>query len=583
MSLVVSGMLGLLVLGAGDPRTPNVEITPVLHQGDPAPGIPGATMVWFFTPHIDGEGNVMIKALYQNAGEPFSRVGIWHGPPGALQLIAYEGMQAPDLADGVILSSIRFSMLAENGWMAIPSLLIGPGIVEGSNDLAVFVGPPGDIRKVLQGGDPAPGLEPGTIIDVTDSFGLLASLSDNATIRTQAYLSGPDVNETNDRVVYVGPRDNLQPIWREGMEAPGTEQGVTFAWADLMVCNDAAHIAFRGGLTGDSIDDSNDVGRWSGGAGNLSLVTRAGDQAPGFPEDITLAVAGGGLTTINAHGDTTELTLLQGPGITEDNDLILYAGQPGDLQIMRREGDSAPEAGEEVEIANLGNHFISNTGEILYSARYSGPGIDATNERGLYFGPFENAELTLRQGAPAPLLPVGTVLSFLAIAPALAAMNDVGDVVTATEMVGPGVTETNNVAVWFRDRVRSKWIPLLRDGSIVDGEIVTIQGASDLSTSYWNKTGGSDAHPQSLDDSGRLVIGIDFEDQSGGVFILRVRWFGDADGDSDVDFADFGVFQNCFGDQAQDGPPCGNFDFDSDGQVDLSDYEALLGAATGPY
>lgn len=81
--------------------------------------------------------------------------------------------------------------------------------------------PPVEITPVLHQGDPAPGLEPGTIIDATPGFGLLANLSDNPTIRTEAYPRGPDVNETNDRVIHVGPRDHY-PVEYAGARDGGS-------------------------------------------------------------------------------------------------------------------------------------------------------------------------------------------------------------------------------------------------------------------------------------------------------------------------------------------------------------------------
>jgi hypothetical protein len=59
---------------------------------------------------------------------------------------------------------------------------------------------------------------------------------------------------------------------------------------------------------------------------------------------------------------------------------------------------------------------------------------------------------------------------------------------------------------------------------------------------------------------------------------------GDADGDSDVDLADFAAFQRCFsGIDVPAGSECRcTFDADEDGDIDLSDYEAFRVAMSGP-
>ncbi|MCP4590964.1 MAG: hypothetical protein GY842_09480, partial [bacterium] len=61
---------------------------------------------------------------------------------------------------------------------------------------------------------------------------------------------------------------------------------------------------------------------------------------------------------------------------------------------------------------------------------------------------------------------------------------------------------------------------------------------------------------------------------------------GDADEDDDVDLADFGAFQACFGltiaNPDAPGPCFCAFDFDDSGEIDLPDHVALLAALTGP-
>lgn len=571
------------VAGAGEPA-PRTVITPVLHTGDPAPGIPDATMIWMGAPQIDGAGNVLIWGFFTYDGDSVAHTGVWYGGPASLQAIAYEGMQAPDLPEGVVYDSVSGgSRLSENGWIGIPAFLRDPGITRGVNDLANFVGPPGDIRMVLQGGDQAPGLEPGTVIDVSRGFGLTAELSDNATLCVFLHLSGPTVDETNDRAYLIGTRDHLELVWRKGMPAPGTEPDVTFAWADLLVFNDAGQIAMRAGLTGDSIDDSNDVGRWVGGPGQLALVTRAGDPAPGFPPAITLAGAGGALTTLNTHGDTTELTLLQGPGITEENNLILYVGRPGQLDIVAREGDPAPEGGRGVRIDSISNMFINNRHEIIYPVTFGGSSVDETSGQGVYFGPYEDPQLVLRDGDVAPGFADGVVLSKVGLISVLAAMNDTGDVVTGTEIVGPGVTEENKVVIWVRDHLRAEWYPLLQSGMSIDGRVVSIPDGNDLSGSYWQQTGGSDGRAQSFNDDATLSMRIEFTDGTHGVFLLRLLWFGDGDRDGDLDLIDFGLLQSCFtGSKVQVVYGCESFDWDGDSHVDLFDYEVFLEQVTGP-
>lgn len=58
----------------------------------------------------------------------------------------------------------------------------------------------------------------------------------------------------------------------------------------------------------------------------------------------------------------------------------------------------------------------------------------------------------------------------------------------------------------------------------------------------------------------------------------------DADGDADVDLADFGLFQTCFlrDGGAPAGELCASFDFDTDADVDIEDYRHFSTTVTGP-
>jgi len=440
------------------------------------------------------------------------------------------------------------------------------------NDRANFVGPPGDLRKVFQAGDPAPGLERGTVFDVSRGFGLGADLSDNATLLVNAWLSGPAVDETNDQAMWIGTRDHLELVWRKGMPAPGTEPGTTFAGSGIPSHNDAGEIALSAILTGDEMTSENDRGSWTGGVGSLRLLVRRGDPVPGFPPG-TIYAAGGGGGTFNSHGESIVLARLEGPEIPEDRDLLLRVGRPGDLVDVISEGDAVPQAGGRVEIDAIGDSLVNTSREIFFRVKYRGSSIEEWNTWATFIGPYDRTVQTLRDGDLAPHLTADIYLSRVVAARALAAMNDVGDVVTGTEVTGPEVTEDNQVVVWFRDHRRSDWFPLIRSGTVIGARVLTIPTELELSRAYNNKTGGSDGQPQSLNDDGVLAIKLEFHDESHGVFLARLVWLGDADADADIDFVDFGGLQACF--SGSDFPlagDCQTFDFDEDGDVDLFDF-----------
>ncbi|HEY3395216.1 MAG TPA: choice-of-anchor tandem repeat NxxGxxAF-containing protein, partial [Lacipirellulaceae bacterium] len=77
-------------------------------------------------------------------------------------------------------------------------------------------------------------------------------------------------------------------VAREEDQAPGTPSGVKYDnfGNNLPAFNSAGQIAFRAILTGVGVDSLNDEGLWSGETGNVKLVVRGGDRAPGTPDEV---------------------------------------------------------------------------------------------------------------------------------------------------------------------------------------------------------------------------------------------------------------------------------------------------------
>ncbi len=504
---------------------------------------------------------------------------LWYRGPDGLEVIAYEGMQAPDMPAGVTYRWM-FEHLAECGWIGITAFVQGPGIVPGFNDLVNFAGPPGDIGKVLQGVDPAPGLEPGTIIDASRGTGLTAFLSDNATMRVMAWLAGPGIDESNDQAIWIGPPEDLQLIWRKGMEAPGTG-GARFAWADQVVFNDDRQIAFRGGLVREpGIDYTNDSGVWTGGVIGLELLGRERSPAPGT-SDLFSVLSG---VSINDQGDVAFGGAVDPRGGPLDYEPGLWLHTDDETVLLARAGDMMREIGRDVQLVSVSSPYVASDRSIFYRTKYEGPGIDSCNAWAMWYGPFGQAQEDLRDTEHAPTFPSDVRWSAVGGAPSLTAMNDLGDIVIGAEVVGPDISDADKVVVWFRDSLRASWFPLIRSGTQIRKRIVLIPDRTDLLSSYWNKTSGSDGWLQSFNDAGQLAIRLEFADGSHGVFVARFEWPGDSDGDRDLDLLDLASLQRCYGKLVPGAQSeCRPFDLDDNGFVGLSDYSLFVDGMTGPW
>ena len=560
---------------------PTVPILRVVHEGDPVPGVPGATFTWLATPVIDAAGNVAIGAEIAGPGvDGTNDLGIWYGQPGALELVARTGQQAPDLAQGVVFSGIHpYLNCSETGCLVFTADLAGPGITTGVNDVAIYCGPPGDFRKVLQGGDPVPDIGPDVTVSATGS--MAGGLTDNGTLYVGTDLEGPDL-QSWQRAYWFGSRDELDLVLWEGMPVvgcPACAPGVTFDWIADLAFNDEGQISFNAGLVGPGVFSVNDRGRWIGSPGNWEIVHREGQPMPDYGYLASVAVANGVLQALNSPGDKMNRVKLSGIEITAQNCWVLLAGDPDPMVEVARTGNSVPEAGEGVYVASIGGARINDRRELLYYLRYAGPDIDDTNKYGVYFGPYSESRLIMRGGNPAPYFRAGSTLLRASIITA-AAMNDVGDFAGQMDVL----TDGDEVAtLWLWHGVTQQAIPIVQVGTEIEGRVVTTTWYSSSTLGqYWDQTGGSDGMGQSFNDQRQLAVQLDFTDGTRGVYRIDAPLLGDTDGDGMVTEAELAAFRDCMAEGPGElAPGCSPLDLDRDADIDLRDYsllQALLGA-----
>jgi hypothetical protein len=566
------------VIGAWAQSAPVPVIHPVALTDDPVPGIAGAYFDILLPPQIDAAGNVLFEAfLYGPIIDESNYMAVLYGPPDDPQVVVWMGQQAPDMPEGVLIGSLleQVPCVSETGRLAFAPRLVGPDITAGINDKALFVGPPGDFRKVLQGGDQAPGCESGVYIDVSSGLGFGGILSDHATLRACAYLGGPGVTTDNDRVFWTGDREGLGLAYREGMPAPGLPAGIILIGMDYPAHDDAGQLGFRGFLQGPGITSANYCGHWLGPPGALAKTARESEPADMFGPGVTWKTVGRQVTEINSMGDLAELAFIQGTGVSTADDDVLLVIEPDGCDVLGREGDSALGAEPGVYLSLLGTCLINDGRQAFYYAKLAGEGVTAGNQWALYFGRYAAPGMTMRSEDPAPTFPPGTVLTDLG-GPALAALSDTGYIAMPTQIAGPGVSDADKVVLWLRHAVVQRWVPLLRSGAQLAGRTVYASSGLDFN-GFGTRTGGADGQPQSLNDAGMLAICLDFTDGSQGVFRIDPPVFGDADGDGDLDGGDLALSVDCWtGLQSAGLPPdCDVFDLDVDSDFDLADWAML--------
>jgi hypothetical protein len=324
---------------------------PVAREGQTAPGLePGfvftslSSELW----RSNRNGQIAFHASYENPGDANSRgQGIWSGSAasaGEPRLIAQTGAQAHGLPDGfVYFGFVDVPALNDDGEAAYIGRITGPGIL-GSSHTGVWSESSGEIGS--------PGL-----------------------------------------VVQTGER------------APGTEANfLSFRFVEM---NNAGQISVFGNLSGPTVNRGNAIGIWSTAAGvngEIGLVAREGDQAPGTEEGVVFGGQFfGGLRqpALNDAGQTAFIGSLIGPGIDSTNDGGIWSeafGASGNPGLVVREGDQVPDL-PGLTFSEFLLPSFNNVGQVAFRGFISGPGVGLSNDEGIWVAtPAGGLQLVVREG-----------------------------------------------------------------------------------------------------------------------------------------------------------------------------------------
>ena len=343
------GRLGLWSEGSG-------SLAPVALDGQQAAGV-GAGVIHTFanldlfleTPVLNDAGETAYRSFLTGGGaNDTNNVGLWSGSPGNTALVARLGSQAPGTPSGVAFGSPqppviyyvdRFEPVLNNvGQTVIYSQLVGSG-VDSSNDEGIWSGNPGNLALVAREGSQAPGLPVGVNYSEILNHKAINSAGHVAFV---AGLTGENSSLHADGI-WSDRSGFVELVTRRGNQAPGTPDGVKFDALRLVRLNDAGQIAFNAILSGDGLDSTNDRGLWLDDSGNMTLVARAGNQAPGTPSGVNYSNFSPflvGQLTLNAAGQVAFGAVLTGDGVDFTNDRGIWATDvTGATQLIARTGE----------------------------------------------------------------------------------------------------------------------------------------------------------------------------------------------------------------------------------------------------
>jgi hypothetical protein len=292
----------------------SASLTLVAQAGDEAPH-PTATLRFtsFDTPiAASGDGHLAFFArTLEKEGGSAQSSGLWTAHSSALSLAANAGLQAGNNQPEVVFSPQSFeqpfandAVISPNGQAIFRGFVAGLGVDEPNlNGLWSFQRSTG-LEMLLRAGDEAVGNHDEHFL----SFPAVPTINSAG---DTAFLAFSSTNNHHDHDSESGagtqsgvhaPRlglwlrhssGTLNQVFAIGDQAPGMTGDVRFVDTFDPIMNASSRITFVAAVDGDAIDSSNEVGLWSNGMssnGNLQLIARQGDQAPGRGEEFSFGV-----------------------------------------------------------------------------------------------------------------------------------------------------------------------------------------------------------------------------------------------------------------------------------------------------
>lgn len=246
----------------------------LMRAGETLPGYPELTLGPFAVPYVDSYGNWWNMPSVM-VGDQTSQSLIYADGFGPPKLLAQQGQSTP-IGDGSTYRFIGGAYFFDDGVPIYQGRLEGPGVQSGVNDTALFLVQNNQISPILRTGTTTPGIDNAYFTSL-DNF----RTNENGLFLFGGRFAGQNIEPyANDRGFWIYQNGQITLQYRSGVAAPGVADAT---WIDLypIAPNRQGDLVFMAALDGPNIDYENDTGIWAEFDGQLRLVARAGELAPG--------------------------------------------------------------------------------------------------------------------------------------------------------------------------------------------------------------------------------------------------------------------------------------------------------------
>ncbi|MEM9166855.1 MAG: choice-of-anchor tandem repeat NxxGxxAF-containing protein [Planctomycetota bacterium] len=489
-----------------------------------APGVALPTVFnFFFNPSIGSDGTVSFLGAV-NTPSPTNE-GIWVEAGSGLVLAAREGDPAPGLSAGVVIEALDIAIRAGASTGAFQARIGGAGISTGNDIVLLGEGPAGTFGVLAREGDPAPGVG-GGLFSAFVGFPAINAAAQRAFVGNLLVGTG-GVTAANQGGIWTDRSGSLALLVRSGNPAPGAGAGVDFATFDAdLAINPSGTIAFAATLTGSSVNTDNDSSIWRDSGSGPELVVREGAQVPGEPAGVvyTQVETRPGL---DADGRVVFWAEIDGPGIDDTNDSGIWAAPLGTVPSpVVREGQPAPGTPSGVVFGDIGlNPSVAAGAGVAFVAELAGPSILPGNDSGIWISrDGGTTELLAREGDPAPGVGGGGVYEAFFNNPAL---SSTGRTVFGAGLTGGAVTNDDDNGLWTVDASGTATL-IIRDGDTidVDDDPVAVDERTVAFSVCERGRGSEDGRNACLNADAELTLRLGLEDDGGfgsGIFVIRLE------------------------------------------------------------
>lgn len=499
------------------------DVRTVALTGDSAQGTgPGVTFNTFGKPVLNEAGQTAFRGFVVGTEvDGSNNGGIWSEGGGVgLEMIAREGSAAPGMPEGTNFESFEDPVLNNIGQTAFRSELTGSAVTSSDDSTLWSEGRGLGLELIAREG----GSAPDTPADVNFSQFSDPVLNDSGRVAFRSFLAGGGVSFSDAVGIWSGVgSSSLALVARAGDAAPDVGVGVAFGAIRLPVLNDMGESAFGSDLTGSEVTFANNEAVWSQGGGDgLKLIARKEDVAPGAGNEVKFDSFGSSdnKPLLNNAGQVSFSARLTGPGVDGFNEDGIWSGDASGVGLVARAGNPAPGTGAGVAFFGFGFPLLNGAGQIAFRGNLTGSEVGSSNDSGIWVTDSNGLlQLIAREGAAAPGAESG--VNFASFFPPM--LNGAEQVAFAASLTGPGVDGSNNSGVWATDSDGLLQL-IVRKGDLFN--VNDDEPIEDLRTisnpSLFTNSGNEDGRRSSLNGIGQIAFKLEFTDGSQGIFISNV-------------------------------------------------------------